>query len=145
MSDDERVAAEANRLYWKTDRSVNQIAEDLGVSKGSLYGMVRALPAGVPCPGCGEEMGYAHRTAQEKGTVVCPECELEEQEATVRAEWHAMAESEGGVVVTPPSGAVRGSAMPGLDEEGYSVRVVLGSALLGLAAGIAIGSLGRDR
>lgn len=144
MSDDERVAAEANRLYWKTDRSVNQIAEDLGVSKGSLYGLVQALPAGVPCPACGEEMGYAHRTAQEKGTVVCPECELEEQESTVRAEWHAMAESEGGVVVTPPSGAVRSAAAQAV-EDGYSVRVVLGSALLGLAAGIAIGSLGRDR
>lgn len=143
MSDDEKLAAEANRLYWKTDRSVNQIAEDLGVSKGSLYGMVRSLSAGIPCPECGEEMGYAHRTAHEKGRVVCPECELEEDESSVRAEWQAVAAAEGGVVVTPPSGAVRGSAIAGADE-GYSVRIVLGSALLGLAAGIAIGSLGRD-
>lgn len=143
MSDDDKVAAEANRLYWKSDRSVNQIAEDLGVSKGSLYGMVRPHRAGVPCPECGEEMGYAHRTARERGRVACPECELEEDESSVRAEWRAMADAEGGVVVTPPSGAVRGAAVADADD-GYSVRVVLGSALLGLAAGIAIGSLGRD-
>src|SRR5690606_33629189 len=43
----------ANELYWGSNRSVNQIAEDLDLSKGALYGMIRPLPAAMGCPACG--------------------------------------------------------------------------------------------
>jgi len=34
----------ANELYWGSDRSVNQIADDLDLSKGALYEMIRPSP-----------------------------------------------------------------------------------------------------
>jgi predicted DNA-binding protein YlxM (UPF0122 family) len=43
----------ANELYWGSDRSVNQIADELDLSKGALYGMIRPLPAALACPECG--------------------------------------------------------------------------------------------
>lgn len=140
MNDDARLAEKANRLYWETDRSVNQIAEEMNVSKGTLYDLVHPLPAGLPCPACGEEMAWQNRTAREGGTITCSACEMEEEEEVVRESWHEAAGEEGGVVVTPGSGL-----LDTLPEEGYSLRVVLGGALLGLAAGLTIGSLGRGR
>ena len=72
------IARAANELYWESDTSVNQIAERLALSKGTLYGLVRPLPAEIGCPRCGVEMVYPNRTALEKGVLACPGCEFEE-------------------------------------------------------------------
>ncbi len=72
--------ARANALYWDSDASVNDIAEELDLSKGTLYGMIRPRTAGLDCPECGGEMEYPNRTAREKGFVTCAACGYEEEE-----------------------------------------------------------------
>ena len=69
--------ARANELYWSSDKSVNQIADEMELSKGMLYGMIRPLPTQRPCPRCAATMEYANRTARERGLITCPACALE--------------------------------------------------------------------
>lgn len=114
--------ARANVLYWESEESVNDIAEAMDLSKGTLYGMIHPRPAGITCPECANEMEYPNRTAREKGFVTCPECGLEEEEAVVL---EVLGESAG-------SNAARRSS-----GEGPS-GALLASVFLGAAAGIVI-------
>lgn len=143
-TDSEDLAAEANRLYWESDRSVNQIADDLQMSKGSLYELVEPRPAGIRCPECGEEMAYPNRTARDRGFLSCPSCGFEEEEKELPGGgWHGTSDRTGGgaVVVTPE--AVR-EARDAPRREALT-RIVAGTALLGVAAGIAIATFLRRR
>ena len=69
------VARKANGLYWTSGKSVNQIAEKLDLSKGALYGIIAPEPAGLGCPLCGDQVGYANRTAKERELLDCPTCD----------------------------------------------------------------------
>jgi hypothetical protein len=64
----------ANELYWGSDHSVNQIADELDLSKGALYEMIRPLSAGVGCPLCGAEVVHPNRTAKDRGRMDCTAC-----------------------------------------------------------------------
>ncbi len=146
---------EANHLYWESDQSVNQIGETLDLSKGVLYGLISPLPAGLPCPGCGEEMAFPNRTARDKGFLVCPDCGMEEEAAAVLTFWDGKGESE----LMDPSGEPRalarraGEAMQKAVASGKERvsnltprgRVVAGTALLGVAAGLFFGAYLRKR
>ena len=116
----------ANELYWGSDRSVNELAEDLDLSKGALYGLIRPLDADVDCPECGSGLEYANRTAREKGFVSCSECGFEEEEVLVRAE-------AGDPSVAPT--ATAGAAPT------YPARTLVATALLGAAAGFLLARL----
>jgi hypothetical protein len=154
-SDHDALFDEANRLYWESDESVNQIGELLGLSKGVLYGLIAPLPAGLPCPKCGEEMVFPNRTAREKGFLACPECGMEEEEVAVQAYWESEAEAEEG----PAFGRSRelaqraGQAVQQAVETGRERvsslsprgRVIAGTALLGAAAGLVLGAYLRKR
>ena len=74
---DQKLSDRANELYWRSERSVNQIAEEMDLSKSRLYGLVRPLPAGSPCPQCQAELFFPNRTAMDKSFVSCPECGFE--------------------------------------------------------------------
>lgn len=128
---DTEVAARANELYWDSDESVNQIAEDLELSKGALYSVIQPLPTGLACPDCGEELLYPNRTARERGMVGCPACgfEGEEEEA-----------SDGpGVAASSSVGDALETGMAAWDEmDGVRKRTIIGGALLGAAAGLAL-------
>lgn len=129
----------ANVLYWESEESVNQIADELDLSKGALYGLLEPLDSGLPCPRCSAGMEYPNRTARDKGFLACPECELEEDEEEVRDEWRAAArESESGTVVVRPGAGVvaRRPDAPALDAR--QRRLVAAAALLGGAAGLAV-------
>jgi len=141
-SSDDRMAPEANRLYWDSDVSVNQIADRLGISKGRLYEVIRPLPSGLPCPRCGEEMVFPNRTAREKGFLTCSACGLEEEESEVRSAWSESAgRTGGGALVVPPEAMKRARREPSSER---TTRIVAGTALLGIAAGIAVATwLGR--
>ena len=154
-SDPDTLFEEANRLYWESEESVNQIGEALGLSKGVLYGLISPLPAGLPCPGCGEEMVFPNRTAREKGFLACPGCGMEEEEAAVQAYWEGEAEADEGLVLgTPRALAQRASQavhqvmdsgkerVSNLTPQG---RIIAGAALLGAAAGLALGAYLRRR
>lgn len=116
---DTQLAERANTLYWESDASVNDIAEGLDLSKGSLYGMITPRPAGIACPECSTELEHPNRTARDKGFVTCPGCGLEEEEAVVLT-------LAGDPV--PVGAADRGSA--------GSSRTLWATVLLGAAAGI---------
>jgi hypothetical protein len=146
---------EANRLYWESDRSVNQIGEDLDLSKGVLYSLLEAFPAGLPCPDCGEEMVFPNRTARDKGFLACPECGMEEEEVAVRAFWEEQGDSW---EIEEDSGAWplarrAGEAVQSAVESGKTRvselsprgRIITGTALLGMAAGLALGAYFRKR
>jgi hypothetical protein len=75
VHEDGREAGDrANELYWGSDASVNHIAEQLDLSKGALYEMIRPLPAAVACPDCGAEAVHPNRTALERGLIACLSC-----------------------------------------------------------------------
>jgi len=154
-SDHDALFEEANRLYWESEESVNQIGETLGLSKGVLYGLISPLPAGLPCPSCGEEMVFPNRTARDKGFLACPECGMEEEEAAVQAYWEEEAETDEGLVFGGPRALAHraGQAVQqavGSGKERVSSmtprgRIIAGTALLGAAAGLALGAILRRR
>jgi hypothetical protein len=153
--DQDVLSEEANRLYWESEESVNQIGEELGLSKGVFYGLITPLPAGLPCPGCGEEMVFPNRTARDKGFLVCPECGMEEEAAVVQTYWEGA--SDGGVEeieegpgdLARRAGRAAHEAMDrGVDRvRGVSPqgRILAGTALLGVAAGIVLAGVLRRR
>ncbi|MDT8368664.1 MAG: hypothetical protein RQ745_05625 [Longimicrobiales bacterium] len=146
-TDDTRTAERANALYWSSDHSVNDLADELDLSKGALYGLLRPHPAGLTCPECGGGMEYPNRTAKEKGLVTCHSCGMEEEEALVRAEAAedayavAATHEEDAAATDPPSDG--GSHRIGHSGIGYPARVVVGAALLGTATGYLVARLTR--
>lgn len=68
---------EINRLYWHTDASVADIADEVGVSRRALYDAIEPRPAGADCPECGEPLGFRNRTALEQGEAECAACGFE--------------------------------------------------------------------
>lgn len=128
MTTDPDTARRANHLYWNSDASVNDLAENLGLAKGTLYALLEPRPAGVECPECGQEMVHANRTARDKGLVTCDDCGMEEEVHQVREDSAARIEGGAG------------------DLSGFPARTVLAAGLLGAAAGLAIGRIfGGDR
>lgn len=132
----ERAREEVARLYWSSSMSVNSIADELGISKGTLYDWVDPLPAGLPCPTCRGELAFPNRTARERGFLECPECGLEEEVTVVRESMHERTARTAGR--PPPTGDGEGS-------EATGGRYVLAIALLGAAAGVAVASWLRRR
>ena len=153
--DQDALYEEANRLYWESDQSVNQIGEALDLSKGSLYGLLDALPAGLPCPGCGEEMVFPNRTAREKDFLGCSDCGMEEEAQAVRAFWEAKGEPDELDASEEPKALARraGDAMQRAVNTGKDRvssltprgRAIAGTALLGVAVGIVLGTYFRKR
>ncbi len=155
LPDHDALYEEANRLYWESDQSVNQIGEALDLSKGVLYGLIDALPAGLPCPKCGEEMAFPNRTARDKGFLGCPECGMEEEEAAVRSYWEGADEipevssaGEARALTRRAGDAVQKAVDTGRERVASLSprgRVLAGTALLGAAAGLVLGVYLRKR
>jgi hypothetical protein len=126
--------ARANQLYWESDKSVNQIADEMELSKGMLYGMIQPLAAGMPCPRCSSDMEYANRTARERGLITCSSCSLELDEKDARRSWEeAAAAAPGGKLLVTPREVPqkRGGIIPDRRDP-----VMVGAGLLLIAAGI---------
>jgi len=154
--DRDALQEQVNRLYWESDESVNQISDELGLSKGGFYGLIAPLPAGLPCPECGEEMVFPNRTAREKGFLACPQCGMEEEEDAVQAFWEGKV---GALVEDAPipsprdlarrAGAAAEDAVATARERVSGMtpgnRILAGTALLGVAAGLLLASYLRKR
>lgn len=133
-------ADEANRLYWHTDIGVNQIAEEMGLSKGALYGLVEPLDADLPCPRCGGGLVYPNRTARDRGFLSCPSCGFEEELAVLERS-------------SAPRGRARTPSRPELTEDEPasgaataspdSTRVLVGAGLVVVAATLLVARLFR--
>jgi hypothetical protein len=142
--------ARANELYWGSNRSVNQIADELDLSKGALYEMIRPRPAGLGCPDCGAEVVHPNRTAKERERVGCASCDWEglEHEAIrfgprltrdappADSADDVYTESDFDAPVLPP---------PFYDAPTPGRRLVVGGALLGAAVGLALVIWARRR
>ncbi len=126
--DNPELIEQANELYWRSERSVNQIVDEMELSKSRLYALIQPLPAGRSCPGCGEGLVFPHRTAMEKGFLSCPACGFEADRASLpeavvpHSDDHTAVESRGR----------RGSR-----------RILWASALLGIAAGLYVATRRR--
>jgi predicted RNA-binding Zn-ribbon protein involved in translation (DUF1610 family) len=146
----------ANELYWKSDRSVNQIAEELDLSKGALYGVLHHEGSGLGCPLCGDEVGYPNRTARDRGSLECPTCAWdgsadETMSYAVEASGRpvdADARRPVGLAADPHAGAeeLRGVDPP-LPAPMAAPRMstIAGGALLGAAVGLALVMWARRR
>lgn len=77
MEHNATLIAEANRLYWQTESSVADIAEQLSVSRRALYELVTPEPAGITCSICGGDVVFANRSARTSGTGRCQSCGAE--------------------------------------------------------------------
>ena len=73
MADDE-TRERINRLYWDSDASVGEIADQVGVSRRALYDAIEPRPASRSCPECGGALGFRNRTAAEGGEAECADC-----------------------------------------------------------------------
>lgn len=77
MEHSEAVITEANRLYWQTEMSVADIAEQLSVSRRALYELVQPEPAGTTCSACAGDVVFVNRSARTSGTGRCVACGAE--------------------------------------------------------------------
>jgi Zn ribbon nucleic-acid-binding protein len=133
----------ANTLYWSSNRSVNRIAEELDLSKGTLYGIIEPYPAGSECPDCGAPEVYANRTAKERAITECLACG-EEAETQAASEPEAEETTEGVVPgATKALGRRVSTALQLRDDE--RARTIVGGALLGAAVGLALVMWSRRR
>lgn len=130
---DREIEFKANELYWGSESSVNQIAEELDLSKGVLYGLIRPRPSGLACPACAEELVYANRTAKERRTVACPSCGWEGDEVDADANG-----SDGGVTLSALDDDEDSVSVPPIRLSSPLQRTMLGGALLGAAAGLVL-------
>jgi predicted RNA-binding Zn-ribbon protein involved in translation (DUF1610 family) len=126
---DPELRERANALYWDSHESVNEIAERLDLSKGALYGLVEPLATDEPCPDCGAPLEFSNRTARDKGLVVCPSCEFEEELVLVQGARLDSLEDDHPGAFAPASGA----------------RTAVAAGLIGLAVGILLGQWSRTR
>jgi hypothetical protein len=100
-------------------------------------------------------MVFPNRTAREKGFLACSSCGMEEEETAVRSYWEEEGEPMGTVAVGDERALSRraGDAVQDAVQKGRDTitglsprsRVVAGTALLGIAAGLALGTYFRKR
>jgi len=128
---DSQAEQRANELYWGSDGSVNQIAEDLDLSKGALYGLIRPLPTSLACPLCGADAVFPNRTARQRGHLICTACAWEGGEEDA---------------VGPDPDQRPEEPAPARAPQGpFARRALAAGALLGAAAGLALVSWTRRR
>ena len=146
----DEVVERANDLYWSSGASVNQLTRELDLSKGALYEIITPMAAGLRCPCGGGEMAYTNRTARERGFVSCTTCGLEDEEEHVR-DYLDEQDYSSAVELTaadPGLPQVRSDAQtealaapPPRNLE----KLLVASALAGLAVGLVLGGLLRRR
>jgi len=154
--DQDHLQEELRRRYWESDESVNRIAEDLGISKGRLYGMIPLLRVTGACPACRVPgPGFTNRTARDVGELTCVLCgwtgteaelaPLEEGTAatsSLRSRGTVEAGAAGGASAgdaggAPVAGRAGGAGTASL--QGIDTTSIVGGALVGLAAGLLLG------
>jgi predicted RNA-binding Zn-ribbon protein involved in translation (DUF1610 family) len=141
VAPDRETERRANELYWGSERSVNQIADELDLSKGVLYGIIRPRPSGLACPTCGQEVVHPNRTAKERRLVACASCGWGGEEVDADP-----VGGEGGVAFPLGGGPDEDEVMmPPIHLSTSRQRALLGGILLGAAAGLALVIWARRR
>lgn len=131
---------ELNRLYWKSDESVSEIAGRLDISRRALYDSIDPLPADTACPYCGGALEFRNRTNAENRVADCHECGTEVQLDELGYEPEPQVEQERAAAPLSPTHRApaawsRGASVPGSG-------VTMGAALLtGMGLGAAVAYL----
>ena len=125
--------AEANRLYWQTDQSVAQIADQLAVSRRALYELITPQGAGAACAQCGAVVVFVNRSAKSANLARCPDCGTE---CEITADANDMQEHVPPYVAGwPPAAAID----PGLRARAVKMgSVAVAGAAVGAIAGLLI-------
>lgn len=148
---------QANDLYWNSDLTVDQVAEQAGLSRHALYAAVEPLAVDVACDACGGALEYPNRSSRAAGRATCAACGAEqelEMETDVVWEPHASLrvplepETVAEVITAPPLRSRK--RLKQLRENLQEVpreRIALvgGAAVLGAALGAAATQLIRER
>jgi hypothetical protein len=124
-------AAEANRLYWQTDKSVAEIAESLDLSRRALYEAIEPIAAGSTCEICGTMLHYANRSARDAKQGTCFSC------ATASPQQQEQVEAEPWTWSPAARQAAR-EAPPAARDLAARARRLGGAALIGVIAGAAL-------
>jgi len=139
--------------------------EELDLSKGALYEMIRPLTAGMDCPACGTEVVHSNRTAKERARVDCPGCgwdgtedEAVQSDPRTRVRSGATRRAPSAPGPRQPAHAPDDDLYPEDDfdvtaplparatsGEAATRRLVTGGALLGAAVGLALVIWARRR
>ncbi len=69
-----RLAAKANKLYWGTSRPAGHLADELGISRSKLYGLIEPLQLDAQCEACAAPLIFGSRSDRDAGRGRCPEC-----------------------------------------------------------------------
>ena len=143
----DEVVARANDLYWRSGASVNQLTRELDLSKGALYEIITPMAAGLPCPCGGGEMAYPNRTARERGFVSCTTCGLEDEEEHVRdcleeQDYTSALDLAAGL---PHVGTDLQTEASATTPPRTLEKLLVASALAGIAVGVVLGGLLRRR
>lgn len=117
------ISAEANRLYWESDTSVADIAQQLELSRRALYDSVDPLPTNASCEVCGTPLVFENRSARNAGLETCPACTADEDDAATPS--------------ALPSARPTSRRMRMEDEEVQRAVRMGGAALAGAALGAA--------
>lgn len=139
------VTEQVNELYWSGDRTVDEIVEELGISRTALYTSIEPVPSGVTCADCHERMVFPNRTARDRGVAVCPRCG---RESAPGAESVAMGAESGVLARLGIDGAdeLLERAVETLRQvPPQRVALVLGGAALGVVLGALAAGAVKDR
>ncbi len=137
----DEVVTRANDQYWDSDAGVNQLARDLDLSKGTLYEILAPLPAGIPCPHCDGELGFANRTARERGFLSCAACGLEGERERVL---DALADADALADTIPPAEPSSDPASSPVPSRSLGALLTV-TALAGVGVGLILGGFLRRR
>ena len=141
----DEVIAQANDAYWNSGASVNRLAKEFELSKGALYDIIAALPAGLPCPQGDGELVYTNRTARERGFVSCATCGFADDESQVRARLDEAGAAPAPTTPAPTTPAPTAPA-PAAPVAARNLEMLLVvTALAGLAAGLFLSGVLRRR
>lgn len=81
---EDSLAETVNELYWASDQTVDDIVDQLGIGRNTLYSAVRPQSAGASCPDCGKRLVYTNRSNRAAGTGTCRNCGVDVDLATLR-------------------------------------------------------------
>lgn len=138
---EDQLVRQVNRLYWSTDASVADIADQLDISRRALYDAIQPAAAEGACPECGGRLGYRNRTARQRREAECPDCGQEQDLEAASASTLEAAPTEPAAKPEERTGA----RMP-LDAGTMDATRGLwlaGAVLTGAALGAVVGLLGR--
>ena len=73
------VDSRLDDLYWNTDRTIDDIVDELDLSRSTLYASISPVPAGATCPTCSGMLYYTNRMNRAARVASCESCGLERE------------------------------------------------------------------